>query len=193
MAIDAFVRSRVRLVRMTIAAESPSAGTMMTSRIDWKVRRMIKGSRLPYSRCMTRIARYRVLRRHVIRVCRCGIVFLMTCVTIGRGASKSIVEVTASTCSLRVRSRQWKICLRMVERCRLPCNCRVACCTSVIETSADMVRVGDTGKISLMTAETIRAQSFELAVLVAEEAVGCEMRAGQWKRCCRVVERRWFP
>jgi hypothetical protein len=69
----------------------------------------------------------------------------------------------------------------------------MTCRAIVVEAAGHMIWIRGIAKVGLVAAKTIAAQSFELAVLVAEETIGRQVGTGQGERGIRMVEGRRFP
>jgi hypothetical protein len=135
---------------------------------QWELgRAVIESRRLPRGGAVTRLAVLAEVARNMIRICCTREICGMTLIAIGEDELIISVYVATLTRHGNVRTRQRQLGCVMIERRRLPRDCRVTCLTVLTEVACDVIRVCCSCKIRGMTLIAARIDELVVAIDVA--------------------------
>jgi len=152
-AANVAVRSNVTCLRFVMSSRMAACGTAgepqvpgcrMTPRtchtrtmmFRYKIIRIvIKSPGLPYGGAMACLTVMRILSNRMIGDFRRGVIDCMASVTVGVQSNILPVPMTLRARRRRVGAGEREQRLRVIERCWIPCSCRMACGAIVIEVS----------------------------------------------------------
>ena len=121
------------------------------------------------------------------------VIRLMAEIAVRRRALKLAVDVALIAGNTDMRAGQGKGRVAVVKSRGIPCRCRVARCTIVIEPVGHMIRVGHSVEVGLMARVAVGMSLAERAAAVAGLATDRHVRAGERERREVVIERRRLP
>ena len=117
----------------------------------------------------------------------------MTRTAIGRRTGVFPSHMTLRTLRLCVRPAQGENCLGVIECRRVPRRRRMTNHAIVIEAGCNMVRIRHFRIIGLVTRPAIGWQTLVLSVLMTENTICSDVRAGQRENRLRMIEGRRLP
>ena len=133
------------------------------------------------------------LSRDMVRVLRLGVFALMALPAVAVGETVVAVRMTFITGGAAVRTGEREVRCGVIEARWFPGTGCVTFETIVIEFAGNVVRLLRRGELALMALVTIRVCQGIVPVHVTFIACGRDVRPGEWKHRCAVIEDDRFP